>query len=312
MDDFEYVREEDREEYRRFAGHHHVIFASDRPPVNEIWHYTDAAGLIGIIQSGEIWCTQVSCLNDSLEQRYFGDLVHASVKTLRASNTNLTLGVLLRVADDSLANQDVAPVGNFVACFSEVEDDLGQWRGYGGGQCGYALGFRVDRVLEALKLRPSAAFLPMHYEHSRHQFLVADVLRMAQAYFIQGVQRGLPDVERWAREFLDAFAMELGPFASVIKHPKFSSERERRIVTFLQKGEHTQLEFRQRRTLLARHLPIDLTVNVGTAKLLPLTRVYIGPGPTQRVSQVSVGDLLLKYGYQDVPVELSKVPYRVP
>jgi hypothetical protein len=83
-------------------------------------------------------------------------------------------------------------------------------------------------------------------------------------------------------------------------------------VTFLQKGEHTQLEFRQRRTLLARHLPIDLTVNVGTAKLLPLTRVYIGPGPTQRVSQVSVGDLLLKYGYQDVPVELSKVPYRVP
>jgi hypothetical protein len=53
-------------------------------------------------------------------------------------------------------------------------------------------------------------------------------------------------------------------------------------------------------------------VNSGTAKLLPLTRVYVGPGPNQRVSQVSVGDLLLKHGYAGVPIELSKVPYRVP
>jgi DUF2971 family protein len=234
MDDIEYVREEDREEYRRFALHHHKIFASDRPPGNEIWHYTDAAGLIGIIQSGKIWCTQVSCLNDSLEERYFGDLVHAYVKMLQASNTNLTHGVLLRAADEAIATQDVAPVGTFVACFSEVGDDLGQWRGYGGGQCGYALGFRVDGVLEALKVRPSAFFLPTHYEHARHQFLVADVVRMALEYFKQGVQRRLPDIERWAREFIIAFAMELGPFASIIKHPAFSSEKERRIVTLLQ------------------------------------------------------------------------------
>jgi DUF2971 family protein len=311
MDDIEYVRKEDREEYRRFATHHHKGFASNRPPVSEVWHYTDAAGLIGIIQSGRIWCTQVSCLNDSLEQRYFGDLVHASVRTLRASNTNSTLDVLLRVADDALATPDVAPVGNFVACFSDVVDDLGQWRGYGGGQCGYALGFRVDGLVEALEVRPNAAFfLPMHYEQAQHQLLVGDVIKWAQHYFNQGIQRGLPDIQRWAREFITAFAMELGPFASIIKHPKFSSEKERRIVTLLQAGEHTQLEFRQRRTLLARHLPIDLTV--GAAKRLPLTRVYVGPGPTQRVSQVSVADLLLKYGYQGMPVELSKVPYRVP
>jgi hypothetical protein len=152
----------------------------------------------------------------------------------------------------------------------------------------------------------------MHYEDARHQFLVGDVLNVAQQYFLQGVQRKLPDIERWAREFLAAFAVELQLFEAIIKHPKFCSERERRIATLLQPGEHTQLKFRQKRTLLARHLPIDLRVNSGTAKLLPLTRVYVGPGPTQRVSQVSVGDLLLKYGYQGALVELSKVPYRVP
>lgn len=135
---------------------------------------------------------------------------------------------------------------------------------------------------------------------------------MAQEYFLQGLKRGLPDIEMWAREFLAAFALELDIFASIIKHPKFFSEMERRITTLLQPGEHTKLEFRQKRTLLARHLPINLTVNINTSNLLPITRVYVGPGAGQRVSQVSVGDLLMKFGYTGIPVELSKVPYRVP
>jgi hypothetical protein len=307
MNDTEYVREQDKQEYFRFFAHHLRSFG--RPPVSELWHYTDAEGLMGIVASGQLWCTQVACLNDSLEQRYFGDLVHAAVKARRANNTDPDLAILLRVAEEFLDGQDFAAAGRFVACFSEIEDDLGQWRGYGGGQCGYSIGFRFDGILEAL-VRPSTFLLPMHYEDKGHQFLVGDVLRMAEQYFHQGVQRGLPDIERWAREFLAAFAMALDPLAAIIKHPKFSSEKEHRIVTHLQPGEHTQLKFRQRRTLLARLLPIDL--KVGTAKLLPLTRVYVGPGPTQRVSQVSVGDLLLKHGYGSIPVELSKVPYRVP
>jgi hypothetical protein len=253
MNDIEYVREEDRQEYLRFAAHHLRSFG--HPPVSEIWHYTDAEGLVGILKSGQLWCTQVSgqlwctqvsCLNDSLEQRYFGDLVHAAVKARRAKNTDADIAILLRIADDSLDGRDFSAAGNFVACFSEVEDDLGQWRGYGGGQCGYSVGFRFDGILEALKARPSAFLLPMHYEDAGHQFLVGEVLRWAEQYFLRGVQRGLP-VERWAREFLAAFAMQLLPFEAIIKHPKFNSEREHRILIVLQPGEHAQLEFRQRR-----------------------------------------------------------------
>jgi Protein of unknown function (DUF2971) len=309
MNDIEYVREQDKQEYLRFFAHHLRSFG--RPPASELWHYTDAEGLMGIVASGQLWCTQVACLNDSLEQRYFGDLMHAAVKARRANNTDPDLAILLRAADEFLDGQDFATAGRFVACFSEIEDDLGQWRGYGGGQCGYAIGFRSNGIVEALKARPSTFLLRMHYEDVGHQCQVNDVLHMGQQYFFQGVQqRGLPDIERWSREFLAAFAMALDPLAAIIKHPKFSSEKEHRIVTHLQPGEHTQLNFRQRRTLLARHLPIGL--KVGTAKLLPLTRVYVGPGPTQRVSQVSVGDLLRKHGYEGLPIELSKVPYRVP
>jgi hypothetical protein len=153
----------------------------------------------------------------------------------------------------------------------------------------------------------------MNYQANSHDLLVKDALRVAEMFFLAGLQRKeVTDITKWATEFAEAFALELDVFASVIKHPKFSGEAERRIATLLQVGEHTKLEFRQRRTLLARHLPLDLTIDTDGKRRLPITRVYIGPGPSRQVSRVSVGDLLLKHGYQDIKVEVSEVPYRVP
>ena len=91
MSTIEYVREEDRQEYRKFCMHH--IPAFRRPSDNELWHYTNADGLIGILKSGQILSTQVSCLNDSLEQRYFASLVHAEIKVRQAQNTDANLAV---------------------------------------------------------------------------------------------------------------------------------------------------------------------------------------------------------------------------
>jgi hypothetical protein len=307
MNDAPYITEADKLEYQKFVKHHIPGFA--RPSSKEIWHYTNADSLIAILSTGKIFSTQVSCLNDSLEQRYFGDLVHAGVRTLIASNQNPVLQVMLRAADLALSVRDFSSAWHFVACFSEVEDDLGQWRGYGGGQCGYAIGFDFDALVKTVELRrPGSLVLPMCYDTAKHQFLVDDVLKNAETYFLAGAQK-FKDTERWANEFLAAFSWELDIYACMIKHPKFASENERRIVTGFRVGEAPLLEFRQKRTLLARHLPIDLR---SETNLLPITRVYVGPGPAQRVSQVSVGDLLIKCGYKGIPVNISSVPYRVP
>src|ERR1700728_454678 len=171
-----YVRDEDKQEYRKFCAQHLPTFSRTLP--SELWHYTNADGLINIIKSGQIWSTQITCLNDTLEQRFFGDLVHAAVKERRAHNTDTALAVLLQVADEALANRDFSTAGHFVACFSEVEDDLGQWRGYGGGECGYAVGFRADGIMQALKGRPNTLLLPLNYVKQSHDFLVENVLRI--------------------------------------------------------------------------------------------------------------------------------------
>ena len=71
-----------------------------------LWHYTDGKGLIGMVESGMFYSTQVSCVNDSSEVRYAQRLFRAaltdsfvvglSTKTVRS--TTLTLGVGTRMA----------------------------------------------------------------------------------------------------------------------------------------------------------------------------------------------------------------------
>jgi hypothetical protein len=180
---------------------------------------------------------------------------------------------------------------------------------YGSGECGYAIGFDVQALYSSMQAnRPSAIFIPMNYDKIAQQLVVDDVLRYAQAWFLSKAASA-PDLEKLAKEFLEAFAYELDIFATMMKHPAFAGEKERRIATALGPGETGMLEFRQRRTLLARYLPIRLTNATGR---LPITRIFVGPSPAQRVSQVSVGDLLIKHGYADVKVERSIVPYRIP
>ena len=301
-----YITDADKAEYGRFVAHHLPAFARNAPA--ELWHYTNAQGLIAILTTGKIFSTQIACLNDNLERRYFGDLVHAALKDIATKNTDAKLAVLFGAALSQLEKPDFSATWHFATCFSEVEDDLGQWRGYGGGECGYAIGFNTELLVKAISARRKDALLiPMSYEQAKHQFLVQDVIANAQCYFLAGADK-FPDLQRWANEFLEAFAYELDVYTCMLKHPKFAGEVERRLVIPFRKEDLPSLVFSQKRTLLARHLPIDLTLD---KELLPISRLYIGPGPAQRVSQVSAGTLMEQRGY-DVKVELSTVPYRTP
>lgn len=310
MNDIQYVREQDIEEYQKFcrSGIERLM----RPLSEEIWHYTSADGLIGILQSGTIWSTHISCLNDTQEKKHFTNLLNIAIKKYVRNNTDPDLKDLLVTADEWTSNADFNNQGHFVACFSEVEDDLGQWRGYGGGECGFSIGFKTYEIYKKFENENIPILIPMNYDENTHNLLVHEVINSGRIFFKRGLARKLPNLERWISEFLQKFSWELDIYFTMLKNPKFASEKEWRLATWLTPDQRRHLKFRQRRTLLARHLPIDLTVLVSGVSRLPLTRVYVGPGAAQQVSRLSVMDLLYKYGYEKIPVQMSKVPYRVP
>ena len=61
---YQIITDADIREYYRFSLHHAQHLG--RPLPDELWHYTDANGLIAILHSQKLWSTQVTCLNDTL------------------------------------------------------------------------------------------------------------------------------------------------------------------------------------------------------------------------------------------------------
>lgn len=60
----------------------------DFQPEDIIWHYTDGAGLLGILQSSTLFATQVSALNDSKETEYATDLFQKATRDAIEKNAD--------------------------------------------------------------------------------------------------------------------------------------------------------------------------------------------------------------------------------
>jgi hypothetical protein len=106
-----------------------------------LYHYTDAAGLKGIVESGVLRATHISFMNDASESVHAGSLLleHVQLEKARATNP-LHLSVLGEMEKGIATRpEDVAPY--FVVCFSAQENSLNQWRAYGRGEGGFSIGF---------------------------------------------------------------------------------------------------------------------------------------------------------------------------
>lgn len=76
---------------------------SETPP-EILYHYTDQTGLLGIIQSREIWATHHQCLNDTQEFLHAKALVRNEIDKLRGSS-NSDCGLLLDAMRSALDGQ---------------------------------------------------------------------------------------------------------------------------------------------------------------------------------------------------------------
>jgi hypothetical protein len=145
----------------------------DKPPT--LWHYTSGENLINIIKSGELWSTQVSCLNDQLELRYAQSLLLKALIDLRAErklSEDETFFVDLGI--ERLNEERTNASEWFVACFSRRDDDLSQWRAYGLGEGGYSIGFSYSEMIA--RGGPDQAYVaPVCYEVARHEVTARSV-----------------------------------------------------------------------------------------------------------------------------------------
>jgi Protein of unknown function (DUF2971) len=114
----------------------------------ELFHYTTADGLKGIIEQNCLWATGASYLNDASEVDYGCALleeVFTDWENANKDNTDaLGVQVLTALQGDFKDPQSKLErtTGIYVACFCETDNLLSQWRAYG-QTGGYSVGFSM-------------------------------------------------------------------------------------------------------------------------------------------------------------------------
>jgi hypothetical protein len=111
------------------------------PSPDVIYHYTDAAGLFGILTGGQLRLTDIFGLNDPSELRH-GIQLGISALSDAAQNAHPAAKVFARIFQEIMSGNVQAIAHFFVGCFSENGDELGQWRAYGDDGRGFAIGFK--------------------------------------------------------------------------------------------------------------------------------------------------------------------------
>lgn len=141
----------------------------------EIFHYTSAEGLCGILTRKLFFASDLFCLQDPSEFQY-GKSVLMGVLQTRSDAVSQSLWADL--SEHPLFPHKGKNWSVYSVSFCGTKDLLGQWRGYGGA-AGYAVGVRLTAVL---KHPQRFTVLRMLYNPEKQQQVFVDSCREPQRF----------------------------------------------------------------------------------------------------------------------------------
>lgn len=268
------------------------------PPV--LHHYTNRAGLLGIVTSGQVYASHVLFLNDSREFLYAESLAQEIVER-RSQQTRLPelYKALTRFFEGRRFGPHLRSV--FVFSMSENPDQLSQWRAYCDPGNGYSIGFHTE-LLQSIVASELTLFR-CSYDRSEHERLIEGVLTEAEEDLERNRAAGVAegDLSVGALAF---FLLGLLSLAPVLKHPTFHEEKEWRLVS--SPRDLKEAKYRASPSLLVPYRPVPIREN----DLIPVVRVLVGPGPHPDLDEMAVSGLFDGQTSPPCVVERSRIPFR--
>ncbi len=269
-----------------------------------VFHYTDQAGFLGIVRDKAIWATDSRYLNDSREYSMGFDRIVAHLS--RATEGDQALTALLV---NTLQHATPARViGTCVASFSLVEDDLSQWRAYGAGSGGLALGFDPSTLAQRILLTGSQ-FGAVRYTESEHLKIVTelsfDIIREARRVLDDAVSK---------QDFTARCTLSIQLACALMKHEKFHAEREWRMIVWSALPPYVTAHVRPGRSMLVPYVSTRLDTigspsGIGFEGRLPLSEVWVGPTPHPELALRSI-TMALRLSGESATARTSQVPFR--
>ncbi len=320
---------ESRAEIRRLVGSA-IDDAIDIPmsetPSVELFHYTDSAGLKGILDSGALWASSAAQLNDGSEWQYADELAEdVFAQNVRAAP---------RLLDEwrrRASNEKRHSHPPLVACFCDEGDLLSQWYRYAAKGQGFAIGFDLTR-LNTDEYRIGR----INYEPAKQR----DAVERSIQSFLHACYTHSVEPERYL-SLLNGRLQRILPW---FKHRGFREEREWRIAVRAElsdlideeeENSNERAEFKRVKELQARipeyepsHPPpmpvptIESRLKFRTGQFGPvpyveipirsIQSIRIGPSANRAAAEAGVRNMLNARGFDPsaINLSLSDIPLR--
>lgn len=221
---------------------------SDRDLPDTLYHYTDINGLKGIWEDGHLWATGFRFLNDTSELRLGMLLLQSKVARRQTELYEETVEILKRelelrkderpvddayfaaleaknapelreLAEISAAAEDAEKyMHSHIACLSERDDQLSQWRAY--AREGYCVGFDTKLLLESLN--DDQVMRRVHYfDETANEAYASQIIEIAKQHRRVMLEHpDLVDVDEEGRRWIIALRMTV--HASFVKDRGFA------------------------------------------------------------------------------------------
>lgn len=280
---------------------------------DRVFHYTDAGGLIGIVESGTLRATDFRFLNDESELNYAFDLARDVVATQYGERTDNALVIEFLNAASGDRPTFYANIPYYLACFTELENSLSQWRAYAGRQ-GYSIEFPGDICPGLTKYQqsgqnPGVSLLRVEYNPVVQRAYISGLIDrlIARVCWAEHLQP-LPPATALAT-FMAFFWAQIERVSYRFKHPDFEVEREWRLVLW---GDVHQESYRPGVHGITPYTSFPLASYAAPmTSPLPISSVRHGPTPTPGATAYSLDRLLSRNGYTDCQRSGSSTPVRL-
>jgi DUF2971 family protein len=285
----------------------------------ELWHYTTASGLIGILKSKCLKASHITGMNDADEYNYSISSLSKAIE-IRLSEESQVSGetrVMLekfRVSLNigGLKRENVPPI--FVACFTQDVDLANHWGEYGDRGKGYAIGFSVPDLLQAGNDQ-GLFLLKCIYDNQETDQIMEKIVKQLEKVFADVLSKNSNvSIEEISDDFINYYAWNLSFLAPAFKSPTFVNESEWRISRRLDNHDYSQMTFESKKSEIRPYIKFDLSTVTKKTELLPITRIYIGPARGELDKELglnAIRSLLRQHGYPDsVGVFCSKSSFR--
>ena len=278
-----------------FAGPE-LILESSR--VSRLYHYTDLAGLNGILSTNDLWLTHLQFSNDDEEMIHGQNIVAQILKTWKQADSAQAayLEMIEKILDEPLAG------GVYICCFCEKDNLLSQWRGYAANGTGVSIEFAHQdfNFLTGPDCPHGLLRLwKVSYREDQQRKIISKAIDFAWQNYTQ-----LP-VDKRAQNAADAMQF----FIPTFKNHDFEEENEWRLIFTPRPDLQVKPRFRTARNMLVPYYSLQ-DLGWSSTQPLPITGLCVGPSIQKMLNAQSAQLLLKQRNYGNVPVTVSKTPFR--